>query len=194
MRKKKKYFATCRREAQEGQRKIFMCMGMTRTPVYGVVRMCAWMISWCAKRRREWEERISPRRERRGSSRSTRGRRQPGKLQARPRISLFCCFSTRRKEMSEQTRHATPNLLISIHILWLLISSPLHSRTLAHFGSTITHRSYSENLFDISFFIAELLWCVSWVSFAQLILIFKNSGSTGRNFLQCGGIFLGIVE
>lgn len=29
--------------------------------------------------------------------------------------------------MSEQTRHATPNLLISIHILWLLISSLLHS-------------------------------------------------------------------
>lgn len=41
------------------------------------------------------------------------------------RILLFCCFSTRRKEMSEQTRHATPNLLISIHILWLLISTPL---------------------------------------------------------------------
>lgn len=40
---------------------------------------------------------------------------------------LSCCFSTRRKEMSEQTRHATPNLLISIHILWLLISSLLHS-------------------------------------------------------------------
>lgn len=54
-------------------------------------------------------------------------RRQPGKLQARPYFVLSCCFSTRRKEMSEQTRHATPNLLISIHILWLLISSLLHS-------------------------------------------------------------------
>lgn len=53
--------------------------------------------------------------------------RQPGKLQARPYFVLSCCFSTRRKEMSEQTRHATPNLLISIHILWLLISSLLHS-------------------------------------------------------------------
>lgn len=35
--------------------------------------------------------------------------------------------------MSEQTRHATPNLLISIHILWLLISSLLHSLLLSLF-------------------------------------------------------------
>lgn len=35
-------------------------------------------------------------------------------------------FFNAPKEMSEQTRHATPNLLISIHILWLLISSLLH--------------------------------------------------------------------
>lgn len=35
--------------------------------------------------------------------------------------------------MSEQTRHATPNLLISIHILWLLISSLLHSLFLCTF-------------------------------------------------------------
>lgn len=62
--------------------------------------------------------------------RSRVGRRQPGKLQARPYFVLSCCFSTRRKEMSEQTRHATPNLLISIHILWLLISSLLHSLSL----------------------------------------------------------------
>jgi len=59
-------------------------------------------------------------------------RRQPGKLQARPYFVLSCCFSTRRKEMSEQTRHATPNLLISIHILWLLISSLLHSLFYLH--------------------------------------------------------------
>lgn len=43
------------------------------------------------------------------------------------RILLFCCFSTRRKEMSERARHANPNPLISIHILWLLISSLLYT-------------------------------------------------------------------
>lgn len=75
-------------------------------------------------------------------------RRQPGKLQARPYFVLSCCFSTRRKEMSEQTRHATPNLLISIHILWLLISSLLHSLSThlppsPHFASprSLHHRS-----------------------------------------------------
>lgn len=72
-------------------------------------------------------------------------RRQPGKLQARPYFVLSCCFSTRRKEMSEQTRHATPNLLISIHILWLLISSLLHSLSTRlpspspHFASPRSH-------------------------------------------------------
>lgn len=68
-----------------------------------------------------------------GSIARRTARRQPGKLQARPYFALFCCFSTRRKEMSEQTRHATPNLLISIHILWLLISSLLHSLFLCLF-------------------------------------------------------------
>lgn len=68
-----------------------------------------------------------------GSIARRTARRQPGKLQARPYFALFCCFSTRRKEMSEQTRHATPNLLISIHILWLLISSLLHSLLLSLF-------------------------------------------------------------
>lgn len=69
--------------------------------------------------------------------------RQPGKLQARPYFVLSCCFSTRRKEMSEQTRHATPNLLISIHILWLLISSLLHSLSTSFapfpFGPSMLH-------------------------------------------------------
>lgn len=56
------------------------------------------------------------------------GREREGERARERGILLFCCFSTRRKEMSEQTRHATPNLLISIHILWLLISLLLHSR------------------------------------------------------------------
>lgn len=119
-------------------------------------------------------------------------RRQPGKLQARPYFVLSCCFSTRRKEMSEQTRHATPNLLISIHILWLLISSLLHSLSTRlppspHFASPRSlYLSFS--LFFIFYPLQlVLLFCNSFLCLSSIRVVpFASSSSSSLVSLSAG--------